>query len=655
MLLLILSWAILFLTFISFGELFIKIYEKICGKQICNEYNFLDKFWIGVMLLTIFSIIVNYFYPLDINVLSIYVAGAFILNISFKIPHKVIGNSFVFLRTNKCLSVCFLIATLIVVFYSLYPNYIYDTGLYHIQTMKWHQQYPVVPGLGNLHGRLAFNSTTLIIYGLFNYQLGIFSTFTSISGLCIIVFIAWAFSKIAKLGFVSSCFLASIIILFITSFAGLIASYNTDLLPALLIITLITSFIFSENRWSKPIVFLCIPLLCATFKLSTAPICLLSIVYFIHCLKNKQINILLYCILFGACLIIPWLGRFVVETGYLIYPFPSIDIFSFDWKMPISDVIREKASVVAFTRMPGFNELEVAALPLEDWIKAWYFKISPFNSMFIVLTILSPILFFINYRKSRFNNAILICWLVAILGFIFSFNTAPATRFYYGFATMAATLPFLLLSDSKRFLSNGYFTKTYLANFLIVFILLLWIFKLAFVSILTDFHVQQYLFDVMEHGYIETRGIEEWFADKYLNKIIGFGILLVVAICMIIVYQNKKIKKMFLCFVNSLSSKKNTVLFSLYSFVLLIAILDLRISHQNSDKNIEALLIKPCKTEMIKPTMEKYQLSPEQSAYYPSGSDRCYDCDLPCSNYYNKHLEMRGSKLSDGFRFNDKE
>ena len=35
----------------------------------------------------------------------------------------------------------------------------YDSGLYHLNAIRWTNEYPLVPGLGNLHGRLAFNSS----------------------------------------------------------------------------------------------------------------------------------------------------------------------------------------------------------------------------------------------------------------------------------------------------------------------------------------------------------------------------------------------------------------------------------------------------------------------------------------------------------------
>lgn len=44
------------------------------------------------------------------------------------------------------------------------PAQFYDLGLYYLQAVQWNSNYPIVPGLGNLHGRLAFNSA-YFLYG----------------------------------------------------------------------------------------------------------------------------------------------------------------------------------------------------------------------------------------------------------------------------------------------------------------------------------------------------------------------------------------------------------------------------------------------------------------------------------------------------------
>ncbi|MCE9613221.1 MAG: hypothetical protein K8T26_03040 [Lentisphaerae bacterium] len=39
---------------------------------------------------------------------------------------------------------------------------IYDTGLYHLNAVRWAKEYAIVPGLGNLHGRFAYNNSSFL-------------------------------------------------------------------------------------------------------------------------------------------------------------------------------------------------------------------------------------------------------------------------------------------------------------------------------------------------------------------------------------------------------------------------------------------------------------------------------------------------------------
>ena len=54
-------------------------------------------------------------------------------------------------------------------------NNSYNSGSYHLQSIRWYNQYALVPGLGNLYGRLAFNQSffafaaALNFYPFFNY------------------------------------------------------------------------------------------------------------------------------------------------------------------------------------------------------------------------------------------------------------------------------------------------------------------------------------------------------------------------------------------------------------------------------------------------------------------------------------------------------
>lgn len=46
----------------------------------------------------------------------------------------------------------------------------YDSDLYHAQSIRWIEEYGVVPGLGNLHERFAYNSSFFALSALFSMK-----------------------------------------------------------------------------------------------------------------------------------------------------------------------------------------------------------------------------------------------------------------------------------------------------------------------------------------------------------------------------------------------------------------------------------------------------------------------------------------------------
>jgi hypothetical protein len=62
-----------------------------------------------------------------------------------------------------------------------------DTGLYHAQTIRWIETFPVVPGLGNLHSRLAYNSSWLTLNALFSFAFLGGQSYHPLPGLIVLV------------------------------------------------------------------------------------------------------------------------------------------------------------------------------------------------------------------------------------------------------------------------------------------------------------------------------------------------------------------------------------------------------------------------------------------------------------------------------------
>ena len=67
----------------------------------------------------------------------------------------------------------------------------YDTGFYHASTLEWFVQYPVVPGLANLHGPLALNSVHLLLAAAVDSGFFVRSSHHLVCGIWIVMALAW--------------------------------------------------------------------------------------------------------------------------------------------------------------------------------------------------------------------------------------------------------------------------------------------------------------------------------------------------------------------------------------------------------------------------------------------------------------------------------
>ncbi|MDT8390972.1 MAG: hypothetical protein RRC34_10745 [Lentisphaeria bacterium] len=77
-------------------------------------------------------------------------------------------------------------------------------------------------------------------------------------------------------------------------------------------------------------------------------------------------------LLLSTLLGIAWISRFVIMTGFLVYPNPAIH-FNVDWKLPTAKVIDEANWVKSWARDPDRHWREV--LSNNDWLGPWFERI----------------------------------------------------------------------------------------------------------------------------------------------------------------------------------------------------------------------------------------------------------------------------------------
>lgn len=448
MLAIILSWIIILFTLLSFGYMFIALYQKVCKQN--EYYNILDIFLLGMCSLTVLLAITSIWIPSNQYVLFILLIISTLYWVSNKSELYNLKQSIkkFFVNLSKSNRVFLFISVLSIIFYMCWAAHWFDATFYHYQNIRWDEEYSVVPGLGNLEHRFGFNSNYFLLSAVFSLRF-IFgeAIYAGLQSVFTILIICWILIELVRSNFELKRILLLLffLVLFTYNVDGMTDS-STDFIPNYCVFYLISRFILYPNifRDSKLLYYI-LPITLITFKLSAGTFGIIGIAILIYLIKRKNYQILSSYLIIAFIVIIPWIVRNVIVSGYLFFPLSALDIFSVDWKIPKSIALAESANVSGF-----------AKLTFDNFITFQYFKSFGFmNNKILFITILimnvscflaliSPVIIGYKYYKDRtLNKNYILIYLSLMIYLIYWYILAPDPRFANG---AYLGLDFLLIS-----------------------------------------------------------------------------------------------------------------------------------------------------------------------------------------------------------------
>jgi hypothetical protein len=329
---------------------------------------------------------------------------------------------------------------LVVLAYSVQAPEVYDSGLYHVQAIQWAKAYPVVPGLGNLHGRFAFNAHSFLVSALFS-GFSAERLYFPVNGflLCLLcaritVEIHGALRRSNTENLVFSLFLGVLSLFFLVRICH---SPTPDVFVAVL---LAFAGLYAYKVLSRPenaanqslrIATCALLALAPCIKLSAA----LGLLLLAALWPLRMRTLLRLAAVVGVALL-PFLLRNVVLSGYLIFPFPALDLFDFDWEIPRAEVLAEKRYIETWARIVDYDVLRIASMTWRDWLPIWWQHLSGLWKSIMLLCALLPLATLWYTLKKRPGMAIFT--LAILLNLAFWFVTAPDPRFALGFLLLGA-------------------------------------------------------------------------------------------------------------------------------------------------------------------------------------------------------------------------
>lgn len=345
-----------------------------------------------------------------------------------------------------------------------------DTN-YHAQAIHWIEEYGLVLGLGNLHNRLAYNSAFLVLQALFSFhELG--KSLHTLNGFVMLLLISYSLftMKFTKTSRISDCCKFGMVVLGIMQRAYF-SSDSTDLFAMFLVTWIVIKWVelIEQNiEDEKPYVFLClVSVYVITLKLSFVGYAIIILSPLIAYIKKKNWQQILKNVLICVVIVLPYVVRNVLISGYLIYPYYNIDLFNVDWKMNIDVVKRDKLEIATWGR--SGTSINQSTETIQIWFPRWFSQCTMMEKMLFVLSIVSFVILLIVLAKNIIKkNDIKMCVLITacITNYLLWFTNAPLMR--YGISnlviviTLAVGLNILMISDKIIKLLFGYTSVVYI-------------------------------------------------------------------------------------------------------------------------------------------------------------------------------------------------
>ncbi len=312
----------------------------------------------------------------------------------------------------------------------------YDTGLYHAQAIRWIEDYGVVPGLGNLHMRLAYNSAFMSLQALFSLGWLVGQSLHSLNGFFCLAALIYVCATIRLLGEKSlrtSDFLKCVMVIFVVQKRYDIASSGTDIWAMLLVLYIFVKWseCWENSREDGALYgWLClVGVYAATVKLSAASVAVLALYPLYLFIREKKGKAAFAHVAAGMFILMPYLIRNVIISGYLVYPYGGLDLFHLDWKMDKAVLVRDSLDIKMFAR--GITNPAEYDDSYFGWIPGWFLKQETGNRILIVAGLLCiPVILYllaVYFRRKEYACAALLG--TGIVNLLFWMVTAPHMRY----------------------------------------------------------------------------------------------------------------------------------------------------------------------------------------------------------------------------------
>lgn len=422
-------------------KMFILLHNWFTPKEVFIPQTGLSNI-IGLAIMSPIIAVYHLFFNIDF-VLHLFFISLVISNLSvIKILLKKLGSEM--LRQKWEYSFLFLAG---IVSITIRPGH-GDIADYHLQGIRWAENYPNIIGLGNFNRPLSNNNWWFNLQAFLGLRfLGLKSVYTGNTLFFIATFLYLLnLKEMIKGKWFIWILLAFMVLCLKTAFVGSVTPDFIITCLAFLCGTLYYQYFIEVSKLKGML--LCIFLLCCfaiTVKLNAFPFLFLALLALWELIQKKIINVnLIRFIAIATVFFIPWLIGNIVISGWLAYPVDSIDLFNVDWKVPKELLQFERFSIKQWGKNPGEDIYITAQMNFFQWLPKWFAYHDLFNKCLIVTTVISAFVLLLT-KQTYQNKAIRGLFIFAIFGLLFCLSNGPHIRYVFGYMLLLIALSVQLL------------------------------------------------------------------------------------------------------------------------------------------------------------------------------------------------------------------
>lgn len=331
----------------------------------------------------------------------------------------------------------------------------YDTGLYHAQSIRWLEEYGVVKGLGNLHCRLAYNSSSFALSALYSMSFLGGQSYHCCAGflafilavICLRIIDSIRNGRLCTGDFARVMCIYYLVIIFDEMVSP--ASDYFMVLTAFYIVIRWLDLLEQQEKTVLPYALLCVlGVFLMTVKLSAALILILVIHPAYYILKEKRWREIILYLFLGVITALPYFIRNVIISGWLVYPFTQIDLFEVPWKIPKGLADYDAREIQVWGR--GYTDVTQFDRSVFEWLPDWFRALAGSDKLLVlvagssvaILIVYGLVLLWKRTTVPARQWQLLLVQMTVAGSFLFWLGTSPLIRYgcVYVYLTSAVVL-----------------------------------------------------------------------------------------------------------------------------------------------------------------------------------------------------------------------